>query len=124
MIRPAHLAVLLGLCLLTGCGGSSRDPRDVTTISPAALENAPRFASGPIATACSVHNRGRPEAKQCGCIQSAANLTLSQQEQQRASRFFAEPELLQNIKLSDSPTNERFWYTWANFAETAEKMCR
>ena len=39
-------------------------------------------------------------------------------------RFFAEPEVLQRIKLSDTVEAERFWASWAAFAETAEQLCK
>jgi hypothetical protein len=48
---------------------------------------------------------------------------LSRSDQLKAVGFFEQPELLQRIKLSDTPENERFWYAWARFAETAERMC-
>jgi hypothetical protein len=92
--------------------------------SSAALDAAPRFAEGPVGTACLIHNRGTADAQKCGCIQAAANLTLNQAEQQRATRFFAEPEVLQRIKLSDTAEAERFWASWASFAETAERLCK
>ncbi|WP_227271684.1 hypothetical protein [Roseobacter weihaiensis] len=112
--------LVLGLSLVAACGGNDRTAE---VVLPASVENAPRFATGPIGAACLIHNRRVADQERCGCIQAAANLTLSQSDQQRAVRFFGEPELLQQIKLSDSPENERFWYAWAGFAETAETMC-
>lgn len=56
-------------------------------------------------------------------MQAAANLTLSQAQQQRSVSFFNDPEALQAMKLSDTPQNERFWKNWAAFAETAEELC-
>lgn len=93
--------------------------------APAQLElaTATRFAQGPVSTACRTHNRQSADASRCGCIQAAADLTLSQSQQKRGARFFADPELLQQMKLSDTPQDERFWDTWARFAETAELLC-
>lgn len=112
-------AVMLGLAACGG-GGANTQPN---TLTPVTLEGAQRFATGPIGAACNVHNRRTASKARCGCVQAAANLTLSQSEQQRSARFFAEPELLQQVKLSDSPASERFWYAWAAFAETAETLC-
>lgn len=111
---------------LTLAACSAREPRNayVPQIAPANLTNAPQFATGPISTACIIHDRRAATQARCGCVQAAANLTLSQSEQQRAVRFFAEPELLQAIKASDTPVNERFWDVWDNFADTAEQLCR
>lgn len=118
-------ATLVVVCaLLASCTGEPPASRSINPDLPAVdISSAPRFAQGPLATACNIHNRRTANAEQCGCIQAAANLTLSQAEQQRAVRFFSEPELLQSVKLSDTPENERFWYRWARFAETAERMC-
>ncbi len=107
-----------------GSGGSAPAARTASPVAPVELASVPRFAQGPVGTACTIHNRKRANAQRCGCIQAAADLTLSQSQQQRAVRFFAEPELLQQMKLSDTPANERFWDAWAQFAETAELMCR
>lgn len=115
------MLVVLGLA---ACGGGTRDTSATGALpSQIDLASAPRFAQGPIGTACKIHNRQVATARKCGCIQAAADLTLSQSQQQRASRFFAEPELLQRVKLSDTPPDERFWETWARFAETAELLC-
>ncbi|WP_295316521.1 hypothetical protein [Roseobacter sp.] len=50
-------------------------------------------------------------------------MTLSQADQQRGVRFFSEPELLNEIKVSDSVANEAFWDRWDRFSETAERLC-
>lgn len=123
-----HLrAALLGgaVAFVAGCGGSGPRSVEIADVPPADIDAAtPRFAQGPIATACLIHDRRGTSTARCGCVQAAANLTLSQAQQQRSSRFFNEPELLQAIKLSDTPENERFWAVWAAFAETAEELCK
>lgn len=114
---------LAGLLLLSlsACGPSQ--PRSGSGQAAVQFENAPRFASGPISTACSNQTRKRVSAEKCGCVQAAANLTLSPSDQRRAAGFFNEPEQLQKVKLSDTPANEEFWSVWARFADTAENMC-
>ncbi len=107
---------------LSACDSGSSAPGRIE-LAEVSIEGAPRFAAGPVATACNIHNRGTANRQKCGCIQAAADLTLSQAQQQRSTRFFTEPELLQAVKLSDTPQNERFWYEWERFAETAERMC-
>lgn len=124
--NPIRLVVTL--CLVGGLAacGSARNQMSGSYKSSDAvsLEGAAKFANGPIGNACNAHNRRVANNARCGCIQAAANLTLSQEEQMRAVRFFGEPELLQAIKLSDTPPNERFWYAWARFADTAEELCQ
>ncbi|AVL53852.1 hypothetical protein CEP88_15415 [Roseobacter denitrificans] len=125
--KPSSRVLRLGLAgaLMLGlaaCGGGGATPAP-KTLTPVSLEGAQRFATGPIGTACNIHNRRTASQARCGCVQAAANLTLTQAEQQRSARFFAEPELLQQVKLSDSPASERFWYAWAAFAQTAEVLC-
>jgi len=119
-----HTILAVALLGLTACGGGTREtPAPDVTTAQIDLASAPRFAQGPVGTACKIHNRDVATARVCGCIQAAADMTLSQSQQQRAVRFFAEPELLQQMKLSDTPANERFWKSWARFAETAELLC-
>jgi hypothetical protein len=93
-------------------------------MQPVSLNGAVQFASGPIHTACTRQGRRGASSARCGCVQAAANLTLTPGEQRIGARYFEDPELLQKMKLSDTPQNERFWDTWARFAETAETLCR
>ena len=123
--RSSWYAALCASVLgLAACDGGAQDMSTRATV-PAQLElaTAARFAQGPVGKACLTYNRQSADTNRCGCIQAAADLTLSQSEQKRAARFFADPELLQKMKLSDTPRDERFWDTWANFADTAELLC-
>lgn len=122
MLRQTAFA--LSLAALTACSSEPPASQNLPgTTGTLHLVSGTNAAQGPIGAACNIHNRNTANAQRCGCIQAAADRTLSQAEQEKASRFFSEPELLQAIKLSDTPANERFWYTWAEFAETAEEMC-
>jgi len=123
-VRYFRFSVMGCLCLILG-SCSSDTGRSSNTGSAQGLisESTPRFAAGPIATACQIHNRNRATTERCGCIQAAANITLSKSQQERSVRFFAEPDLLQTVKASDTPENERFWDAWDGFAETAEALC-
>ena len=126
-LKPSRGPLRLGLAGalvfgLAACGGGAPNPAP-KPVNPASLEGVQRFATGPIGAACNIHNRRAASQARCGCVQAAADLTLTQSEQQRSARFFAEPELLQQVKLSDSPASERFWYAWAAFADTAEALC-
>jgi hypothetical protein len=117
MLKPALAVLLIGL--LAGCGGSDR--REGSVSPPGVVS---RSATGPIATACSQSQRRDASVSLCRCIQAAANMTLTQDDQMRSVRFFNEPELLQAIKASDSRRNEAFWDRWAAFGARSESMCR
>ena len=67
----------------------------------------------------------RPQANRtvCGCIQDAANLTLSTKDQQRAAAFFKDPHKAQEIRQSDRRGDEAFWKRYRNFGQTAEAFC-
>lgn len=67
----------------------------------------------------------RPDANRalCGCIQDAANLTLSDRDQRRAAKFFTDPQDAQDTRQSDRRADERFWARYRAFGETAEAYC-
>lgn len=115
-VLAGAIALLVASC---GPGAPVSDGR----YTAAQLEGAHRFASGPIKTACTRQSQRTVSYEKCGCVQAAADLTLSASQQKRSAEFFADPEKLQKMKLSDSPANERFWTVWAQFAQTAEEMC-
>ncbi|MCV3274350.1 hypothetical protein [Roseobacter sinensis] len=122
MLRPSLFCVIL---VLSACGGRSPAPsQPIVSPPPLPVAGAPaQFATGPIGTACLVHRRPGATRERCGCIQAAANQTLSPSQQQRSVRFFSEPGLLQDIRQSDNPANRTFWETWNRFADTAETFC-
>lgn len=116
MLKP--ISALLLLSLLVGCGSSNRAP--VSNTPPSLVT---RSASGPVASACLLSGRRDASPALCGCIQAAANLTLSQEDQRRSTRYFSEPDLLQETKVSDSRSNEAFWDRWTAFRDQADIMC-
>lgn len=123
MLRPAALVCMM--LILSACGGRNTPPPQ-PVLSPPPLPvagSSVQFASGPIGTACLVHRRPGATRERCGCIQAAANQTLSQSQQQRSVRFFSEPGQLQDVRQSDNAGNRAFWEAWKRFAETAETFC-
>lgn len=112
-------AIILGIALtLSGCGGGG--PRE-TVRAPAA--RAVPLASGPVSKACIVSGREGRSAKLCGCIQAAADLSLTPSQQRRAVAFYADPHLAQVVRQSDKPADERFWEAYVNYGKRAEAMC-
>ena len=109
--------VLTALSVLVACGGGgARFARDA---APAGV----RVSSGPIASACLAANRRAANPTLCGCIQTAANQSLSQADQRRAVPFFADPERAQDVRKSDTTRNDAFWDRYLAFADRAEQVC-
>jgi hypothetical protein len=118
-IALAALVLALGAC----APDAPRQGARPDALQAVSTDGVARFASGPILTACSRQPRTAATRARCGCVQAAADLTLTAQEQRRATQYFNNPDSLQEMKLSDSPANERLWSRWARFAETAEALC-
>ncbi len=79
--------------------------------------------AGPIGNACLKSDRKAVSRDLCGCIQKAADMTLSGGDQRRVAKFFNDPEAVQKVKLSDSNSDDEFWKRYRNFSDTAEGVC-
>ncbi len=80
------------------------------------------FASQ-IERACLRADRPSATVSLCGCIQSAADVTLSSADQRKAARFFKDPHRAQEIQQSDRARDEAFWIRYRSFTATAERAC-
>ena len=87
------------------------------------LVASPLFANK-IENACLKSDRASGQRALCGCIQDAANLTLTSSDQRLAATFFANPSKAQEIRQSDRRSHEDFWRRYKNFGATAETFCR
>jgi hypothetical protein len=95
-----------------------------STILAAFVALAPQvLLAGPIERACNNSDRGAANPALCACIQQAADLTLSNRDQNRAARFFDDPHEAQEIRQSDRARDEDFWRRYRAFGETAEAYC-
>lgn len=83
---------------------------------------SPLFAEQ-IERACMKSERAQGQRALCGCIQDAANLTLTARDQKLAATFFKDPDRAQEIRQSDRPGHEEFWQRYKNFGQTAEHFC-
>ncbi len=80
-------------------------------------------SAGPIERACLKSDRQAANRALCGCIQDAANATLSSSDQRLAAKFFQEPHMAQEIRQSDNASHEVFWKKYKNFGQTAATYC-
>ena len=90
----------------------------VAVLLPLAL---PALA-GPIERACMASDRGGNRSL-CGCIQQAADMTLSGGDQRRAAKFFNDPDRAHATWVSQSASDDAFWDRYKQFGETAEAYC-
>ena len=79
--------------------------------------------AGPISRACNASDRKASSPRLCHCIQRVANDTLDRSDQRLAAKFFKEPDLAQEIKMSDNRSHENFWKKYKAFGTTASKTC-
>lgn len=59
----------------------------------------------------------------CTCIQSAADRTLSKQDQKLAASFFANPDRSEEVRRSDTRRHDAFWKRYQAFGQMAEAFC-
>jgi hypothetical protein len=78
--------------------------------------------AGPIERACMASDRGGSRSL-CGCIQQAADMTLSGGDQKRAAKFFKDPEAAHSTWISQSKSDDAFWDRYKSFGQTAEAYC-
>ena len=97
--------------------------RIVAVAALAAFLANPLFAEQ-IERACLKSDRGNGNRSLCGCIQDAANLTLTSSDQRKAAKFFSDPHQAQVVRQSDRRSDEAFWERYRNFGQTAEVFCR
>ena len=76
-----------------------------------------------IERACLKSDRSSGNRTLCGCIQDAANLTLTSRDQRLAAQFFSNPDKAQAVRTSSTRRNEVFWERYENFGRTAEYYC-
>jgi hypothetical protein len=79
--------------------------------------------AGAIEQACMASSRAGASRALCGCIQHAADMTLTRADQRLAAKFFRDPQQAQDIRQSSSRSHEIFWEKYKNFGATAEAYC-
>ena len=79
--------------------------------------------AGPIDRACLSSDRAGASRAVCGCIQSVANITLTNRDQQLAAKFFQKPDMAQEVRMSKSGYHNEFWGRYKQFGAAAEATC-
>lgn len=77
-----------------------------------------------IERACLQSERSAASRTLCGCIQRVADQMLTRADQRMAARFFTEPQMAQDVRMSDRERDAAFWKRYRAFGETAQKVCR
>ncbi|WP_254684626.1 hypothetical protein [Sulfitobacter sp. JL08] len=110
--------ILILAVVLTACSNSnrSRGTNDYSVVT--------RAASGPISRACLSSDRKSRNSQLCGCIQAAADRTLSKSDQNLAASFYGNPQKAQDVRQSNRTGDEIFWQKYKNYSETAEAICQ
>ena len=76
-----------------------------------------------IERACLHSDRDAKNRALCGCIQQAADLMLSANDQKLAATFYRDPDKAQEIRQSRRLNSEKFWDRYKEYAATAVKYC-
>jgi hypothetical protein len=79
--------------------------------------------AGPIESACLQTGRQAATRQMCRCIDRVADRTLTRSEQRRAARFFSDPDMAQQVRMSRSPADNEFWRRYREFGDAAERTC-
>lgn len=79
--------------------------------------------ASPVESACLNSGRSQANGALCRCIGSVAQQTLTRSEQRRAARFFRDPDLAQQVRMSRSEADNAFWARYRAFGERAEQFC-
>ena len=77
-----------------------------------------------IEDACTRSERAGSDTRVCTCIQRIADQLLTSRDQRLAARFFRDPHLAQETRMSDRANDKRFWALYTQFGALAEQSCR
>ncbi len=76
-----------------------------------------------IERACLSSGREAANRNLCACIGRVADQTLSRNQMREAARFFGDPQLSQNVRMSSRPRDEALWTAYRNFGDLAAATC-
>ena len=115
------IPILMAVVLVVGACSSSNKGRSYSNGNGTSLVT--RTANGPIRTECLASSRKARSRELCGCVQAAADRTLTASDQTLAASFYRHPQRAQDIRQSDKARDEVFWKKYKNYSETAAAFC-
>ena len=99
-------------------------PRALLVALPVVMLAMSAAEARDIENACNKSSRRGVSSSLCGCIQSVADQTLTGRgDQKLAAKFFADPQMAQDIRQSERRSHEAFWQRYRLFGATAQQKC-
>ena len=88
------------------------------------LPATPQLAeAGVLKRACLKSDRQAASRRMCSCMQQVADQQLRRSDQRLAASFFEDPHKAQEIRQSDSLSNELFWRRYKEFSAVFAASC-
>ncbi len=106
-----NLLILSAIVGLSACSGGNRGSGSV------------QAANGDISRACLAADRSAATPALCSCVQGVANAELSSNDRNRVARFFADPEVANETKISNTDSDDAFWDRYRTFIASAQRQC-
>lgn len=104
-MKPTHILLISGTFVLC----------TLATLAP--------VHAGSIENACISSGRRAANHSTCSCIQRVADQLLTGSEQRLAATFFKDPHKAQEVRQSDSTSDEKFWRRYKQFGSVASSSC-
>ncbi len=79
--------------------------------------------AGPIKRACLKADRAAASRELCTCIERVARPMFSSSQKRRIAKFFAKPDLSQELRQSDRRSDEKFWEQYQAWGDAARARC-
>ena len=95
----------------------------MTILAAVAFFLAQPVLASQIEQACLKSDRAFGQRALCGCIQDAADRTLTRRDQKLAATFFDDPHRAQEVRQSNRRQYSGFWERYKNVGQTAETFC-
>lgn len=80
-------------------------------------------SAGPIGSACLAGGRSAANRDLCECIDRVADRVMTRADQRRAAKLFKDPDMAQQVRMSDRNSDTDFWARYKDFATAAEAYC-
>ena len=81
-------------------------------------------ANGVIKRACVASDRAAATPKRCGCIQRVANDALTRSDRRTVAKWFADPHKAQELKMSQTASDDALWERYEAFGQLVQAICK